>query len=192
MSENSPSLPQIIITFAVGISLGLIGITLYTVLGGRAPEASERQARSSTAETPTQTSQAPRGLAHPNPGWTVGKLRPNGLRIKPSGRSDASGVLDPSQFSRPDVRRAYAIAGKIPGMINKLYCWCKCENRGVHRSNLGCFEDKMAINCDVCRGTAEIAYRMMQEGETDAGKIQAAVDREWGPGWAKQEQRNRR
>lgn len=112
--------------------------------------------------------------------WTVGDLRPNGLRIKPSGGTDASAVLDPQQFSSSEVRRAYRIAKKIPSTLNKLYCWCGCENRGVHRSNLACFEDTMAVRCAVCRGTAEIAYRMVQKGVTDAGKIQAAIDKEWG------------
>jgi uncharacterized protein YbaR (Trm112 family) len=156
--------------------------------GGSEPSTSDLRAE--PPMTASATDQANEG-AMEDPSWTVGQLRPNGLRIKPSGRNDAAHVLDPTQFINREVRQAYAIAHEIPAMINKLYCWCGCENRGVHRSNLGCFEDKMAVNCDVCRGTAEIAYQMMQDGETDAGKIQAAVDMEWGPDWAKQEQQNR-
>ena len=113
--------------------------------------------------------------------WQVGELRPDGLRIVPSGRTDNSKVMDPRQFIRPDVQRAYAIAYKIPEVLNKLYCWCGCPKRGIHRSNLACFEDDMGVTCDVCRGTAEIAYEMTQNGVTDAGKIQAAVDKEWKP-----------
>lgn len=120
--------------------------------------------------------------------WAVGELRDDGLRIIPSGRSDNSAVLDPRQFVRPEVQRAYAIAYEIPEVLNQLYCWCGCENRGVHRSNLGCYEDEMSVNCDVCRGTANIAYEMVQEGVTDTGEIQAAVDAEWAPenrsGWS--------
>lgn len=114
-------------------------------------------------------------------GWSVGQLRANGLRIIPSGRNDASAVLDPNQFEDKKVRSAYWIATQIPEILNQLYCWCGCENRGVHRSNLGCFEDRMGVNCDVCQGTAEIAYEMVQKGITAAGKIQAAVDAEWAP-----------
>lgn len=117
----------------------------------------------------------------PGAGWKVGMLRANGLRIIPSGRSDASHVLNPAQFSRPEVKHAYWIATQIPATLNQLYCWCGCENRGEHRSNLQCFEDQMAVNCEVCRGTAEIAYSMVQKGITDAGKIQAAVDAKWAP-----------
>jgi hypothetical protein len=115
------------------------------------------------------------------PAWQVGMLRPNGLRIIPSGRSDASHVLDPNQFSDKDVRHSYWVATQIPAVLNKLYCWCGCENRGEHRSNLQCFEDKMAVDCAVCQGTAEIAWQMTQNGVRDAGKIQAAVDAKWAP-----------
>lgn len=121
-------------------------------------------------------------------GWSIGQLRPNGLRIKPSGRNDASEVLEPEQFSSSEVRNAYKIATEIPEVLNKLYCWCGCENRGIHRSNLACFEDGMAEHCAVCRGTAEIAYEMVQQGVTDAGKIQAAVDTEWGSKQAQEAQ----
>lgn len=116
-----------------------------------------------------------------DPSWTIGELRPDGLRIIPGGRTDAEAVLGPERFERPEVREAYRIASAIPETLNQLYCWCGCENRGIHRSNLACFEDEMGASCDVCRGTAEIARDMVQEGVTDAGTIQAAVDARWAP-----------
>ncbi|MFM0480579.1 PCYCGC motif-containing lipoprotein [Paraburkholderia strydomiana] len=118
---------------------------------------------------------------HSETAWHVGMLRPDGLRIIPSGRSDASHVLNPNQFADRDVRHSYWVATQIPATLNKLYCWCGCENRGIHRSNLQCFEDQMAVTCAVCQGTAEIAWRMTQAGVQDAGKIQAAVDAKWAP-----------
>jgi hypothetical protein len=114
--------------------------------------------------------------------WSVGMLRPDGLRIVVTGRDDASKVLDPGQFSGERVRRGYRIAAQIPAVLNRLYCWCGCENRGEHRSNLQCFEDRMAEDCAVCLGTAEIADDMTRKGITDAAQIQAAVDVHWGPG----------
>jgi hypothetical protein len=114
-------------------------------------------------------------------GWKVGMLRPDGLRITVTGNDDASKVLDAEQFSRSEVRNGYRIAKQIPAVLNKLYCWCGCENRGDHRSNLQCFEDGMAEDCEVCLGTAEIAYDMTHKGITDAAQIQAAVDVHWGP-----------
>lgn len=113
--------------------------------------------------------------------WVVGMRRSDGLRIIVTGREDAAAVLDPKQFADPRVRHGYWIATQIPTVLNKLYCWCGCENRGEHRSNLQCFEDKMAADCWVCLGTAETAYDMRQRGVTDAAKIQASVDTIWQP-----------
>lgn len=173
--SSLPRTKWLITAFVVGAGLAAFGLFLFTegidldwenqraqIQKGPPAKKSPQQADESTS-------------------WTVGELRPNGLRIKPSGRSDASAVLDPNQFDQAEVRRAYRIATKIPEVLNQLYCWCGCENRGVHRSNLGCFEDEMAVICAVCRGTAEIASRMTKNGITDPGKIQAVVDREWGP-----------
>lgn len=113
--------------------------------------------------------------------WKVGMLRPDGLRLIVTGHDDASKVLGAEHFSRSEVRNGYRIARRIPAVLNKLYCWCGCENRGEHRSNLQCFEDRMAEDCQVCLGTAEIAYDMTRKGVTDAAQIQAAVDVHWGP-----------
>lgn len=136
-----------------------------------------------TGKRPAATGlSAARGAVAADTGWTVGELRRDGLRIIPTGRSDASAVLDPAQFADSTDRHAYWVATQIPETLNQLYCWCGCENRGEHRSNLQCFEDRMGVDCDVCQGTAEIAYSMVQQGITDAAKIQAAVDAKWGPG----------
>lgn len=129
-----------------------------------------------------RTDSAPGSLSSASDtGWTVGELRADGVRIIPTGGADASAVLDPARFTNAEVRHAYWVATQIPAVLNQLYCWCGCENRGVHRSNLQCFEDEMGVSCDVCQGTAEIAYEMVQRGITDAGKIQAAVDAKWAP-----------
>jgi hypothetical protein len=124
---------------------------------------------------------AARPLPSADPNWTIGMLRADGLRIVVSGRSDASAVLDPERFSKREVRHGYWIATQIPALLNQLYCWCGCENRGLHRSNLACFEDEMARDCPVCLGTAEIAYEMHRQGIDDAARIQAAVDVLWRP-----------
>lgn len=170
-----PRTKWLVAAFAFGAGLAALGLFLFTE--GADPTRGNQQAQIQK-EAPVKKRAQRIGE---NTKWTVGELRPNGLRIKPSGRSDASAVLNPVQFDRAEVRKAYRIATEIPEVLNKLYCWCGCENRGVHRSNLGCFEDEMAVTCAVCRGTAEIASRMTKNGIADPGKIQAAVDREWGP-----------
>jgi hypothetical protein len=149
--------------------LTLVGVMLLAVWSNPVRQVSQ----------PAASAQRPQASAEST--WSVGMLRPDGLRIVVTGREDASKVLDPQRFSRPEVRRGYWIATQIPALLNKLYCWCGGENRGVHRSNLQCFEDEMATDCPVCLGTAEIAYQMDRKGITDAAKIQAAVDVRWRP-----------
>jgi hypothetical protein len=112
--------------------------------------------------------------------WKVGMLRPDGLRLVASGREDASQVLDPERFTDPAVKRGYSIAAQIPRLLNQLYCWCGCEDRGAHRSSLQCFEDLMATDCPVCLGTAEIAHEMSRKGIAEPAAVQAAVDAVWG------------
>jgi hypothetical protein len=87
----------------------------------------------------------------------------------------------PQSIFDKDTRHAYWVATQNPAVLNELYCWCGCENRGERRSNLQCFEAEMAVTCPVCQGTAEIAYQMTRGGIQDAGKIQAAVDAKWAP-----------
>jgi hypothetical protein len=175
------SLTRHLIFFGVGAGLSALVLFVYTQYRGP-----EQGSTRSTAKAPTkQQRQRPSSQSLP-----PGHLRRDGLRLQPSGRSDSSGVLSPVKFARPEVKRAYQIARTIPAMLNKLYCWCKCENRGIHRSNLACFEDRMATSCAVCRGTAKIAHDMKQKGVTDPAKIQAAVDKEWGAKWARKEQQN--
>lgn len=152
------------------LALLLVGLVMAAITLIPAP-------KKATAGDAPQSATLPDGST-----WTVGMLRPDGLRLIVSGRDDAGAVLDPQQFERDEVRHGYWIAQQIPALLNKLYCWCGCENRGVHRSNLQCFEDKMAQDCQVCLGTAEIAYDMSRKGIDDAAAIQAAVDVRWGPG----------
>ena len=110
----------------------------------------------------------------------VGELNAEGLRLTPSGRSDASHVMEPLFFPEGRVREAYAIAHQIPAVLNQLYCWCGCTQRGVHRSALECFESTHAANCDVCLANAEVAWEVMQQGTTDAAEIQAVLDARYG------------
>ena len=102
-----------------------------------------------------------------------------GLRVSGDGRDDASQVLDPAGFTDSRVRQAYTIARAIPGTLNQLYCWCHCEETLGMRSLLECYESEHATQCEICLGEAELAWRLTQQGTTDPGQIQAAID-EWG------------
>ena len=53
-----------------------------------------------------------------------------------AGGADASGnrlTLDPDQFVGP-VKDAYQFAGKNPGLISQLWCYCGCDKTDGHRS----------------------------------------------------------
>lgn len=108
-----------------------------------------------------------------------GELNAQGLRVSGEGRSDASHVTSPELFKQPRIKTAYTIAQQIPATLNQLYCWCGCIERGM-RSALECFESTHAAACEVCLGTAEVAWEMMQKGVSDAGAIQKVVDQRYG------------
>ena len=44
------------------------------------------------------------------------------------------------------------------------------------RSLLECYETEHAAGCGICLGEAELAWRLTQQGATDAAHIQAAID----------------
>lgn len=98
-------------------------------------------------------------------------------RVTGEGRSDASHVMHPSQFSNHRAAAAYTIAREIPATLNRLYCWCACIEYHGHRSALACFEDTHGSQCDACMRTAEIAWDMVKRGVTDAAVIQIELDR---------------
>lgn len=121
----------------------------------------------------------PRYGPEAKPAWEPGQLRNNGLRLQVTGRSDAGDVLNPASFEHPHSQKLYAIATKIPELLNQLYCWCGCIKQGKHRSALACYEDTSSLSCGVCQETARIAWQQVQAGQTNPAIIQQAIDREW-------------
>jgi len=113
---------------------------------------------------------------------TVGrKARPTDSHapvVVPTGRSDASFVLDPARFADSRQREAYAAARQIPAVLNQLYCWCGCKENSAthHRALLECFESEHASSCDVCMGEAMIAKSLVAQGVTDVRRIQDRID----------------
>lgn len=47
-------------------------------------------------------------------------------------------MLSPDQFQGP-VRRAYRAAQRIPGLFDKLFCYCYCDRTFGHKSLLSCY-----------------------------------------------------
>jgi uncharacterized protein with PCYCGC motif len=103
--------------------------------------------------------------------------------IVPTGRSDASAVLDPARFSDDQQRHAYTAAREIPAVLNQLYCWCHCRESTMfhHRALLECFESDHASQCSICMGEATLASDMVKRGITDVRRIQDAIDARFGP-----------
>jgi hypothetical protein len=77
--------------------------------------------------------------------------------------------------SDPRIARVYAMAARIPNVLDGLYCHCECSKHSDHRSLLTCFESDHGAMCDVCLGEAEIAFKMTQDGKT-LEEIRTAID----------------
>jgi hypothetical protein len=79
--------------------------------------------------------------------------------------------IDPAKLSDDDAaaRPAYAAAAKYPETIDKIHCYCGCEESPNlnHASLLTCFTSLHATGCEICRGEAELAGKMKGEGSGD-------------------------
>lgn len=80
-------------------------------------------------------------------------------------------LLDPAELGDEDAesRPAYAAAKKYPETIDKIHCYCGCEESPNlhHRSLLTCYTSLHATGCEICRGEAELAGKMKAEGSAD-------------------------
>ena len=52
-------------------------------------------------------------------------------------------TLSPQRFSGK-VKRAYEIARKIPEVLDRLYCYCRCRENSGHKNLLSCYVDTHA------------------------------------------------
>ena len=88
-----------------------------------------------------------------------------------SGCRERSPVMDPASLSEEDAaaRPAYAAASRYPETIDKIHCYCRCEDGPNlhHMSLLTCFTSLHATGCEICRGEAEMAGKMKSEGSSD-------------------------
>ncbi len=63
-----------------------------------------------------------------------------------------------------NVARAYAVAREIPEILDKIYCYCKCQENIGHKSLLTCFVDKHGSRCGICMNEALIAFDLYKKG----------------------------
>ena len=80
-------------------------------------------------------------------------------------------AMDPAELDDADAdsRPAYAAAKQYPETVDKIHCYCGCEESPNlhHKSLLTCFTSLHATGCEICRGEAEMAGKMKKEGSSD-------------------------
>ena len=72
-------------------------------------------------------------------------------------------TLDPNQFVG-EVKKAYQIARKDPGLLTQLYCYCGCDRTDGHKNLLDCYRDLHGSHCAICSGEALEAEKLAQQG----------------------------
>jgi len=83
-------------------------------------------------------------------------------------------VLDPQLFAdakiyEPDVAPAYEAARKYPATLDRIHCFCECEEspKFKHKTLLTCFTDEHAASCGICVKEALWAADLKRKGASD-------------------------
>lgn len=91
-------------------------------------------------------------------------------------------VLDPRLFSdttkyEAEVVPAYEAARKYPQIMDRLHCFCECQESMVHRHKtlLTCFTTDHAAGCGICIREALLAKELKEKGMPD-DQIENAVE----------------
>ena len=78
------------------------------------------------------------------------------------------------------VRAAFAEVRQIPQVVDGIRCQCGCADHEGSYSLLSCYEgDGMARDCQICQGSARLAFRMHKAGKSLA-EIRTAIDERYG------------
>jgi hypothetical protein len=83
-------------------------------------------------------------------------------------------VLPPGQFFG-QAAVGYQAAQQCPEIIEKLFCYCGCDETDQHTTLLDCFTTTHGADCQICTDEAVIAAQMKKQGKSIA-EIQQAVD----------------
>jgi Protein of unknown function with PCYCGC motif len=92
-------------------------------------------------------------------------------------------ILPPDQrvgelFKEPYQVRAYQLAGKIPGVLNQLPCYCYCERIG-HKSLHTCYESDHGAHCGICMKEVFYAYEQTKLKKSPAQIRAGIIKGEW-------------
>ena len=82
-------------------------------------------------------------------------------------------VLDSKLFAdsrfEPEVVPAYDAARKYPQTLDRLHCFCECQESMTHRHKtlLTCFTTDHAAGCGICIREALLAAELKEKGMSD-------------------------
>ncbi|MDH3974255.1 MAG: PCYCGC domain-containing protein [Deltaproteobacteria bacterium] len=88
-------------------------------------------------------------------------------------------TMSPAYFVGKTAK-AYKAAKEIPQVLDKIYCYCKCQHNFGHKSLLTCFTDKHGAECGICMDEAIMAHDLHKKGystEEIVSKVDSAFDR---------------
>lgn len=75
-------------------------------------------------------------------------------------------TMSPTRFIGKTAA-AYKAAREIPQVLDKIYCYCHCQENFGHKSLLTCFVDRHGSQCGICINEALMAYEMHEKGHDD-------------------------
>ncbi|SRR5437867_5901679 len=88
--------------------------------------------------------------------------------------AEKGAVLDPNLFSdtrrfEPEVKPSYEIARKYPQTLDRIHCFCECQESMLHRHKtlLTCFTSTHAAGCGICMREALLAGELKDKGVPD-------------------------
>ena len=92
-----------------------------------------------------------------------------------TGCAERAPILDPKRFAdtskyEPEVKPAYEVARKYPQTLDRLHCFCECQESMTHRHKtlLTCFTTDHAAGCGICIREAILAGELKDKGLSDA------------------------
>ncbi len=88
-------------------------------------------------------------------GLHMAKFDQSGYRFR-----ETKKVLEPTRYRLQKQMVSYGIAGRIPQVLDQIYCFCGCSHSIGHKSLLSCFTDDHAANCGICMDQAILAGKM--------------------------------
>lgn len=81
-------------------------------------------------------------------------------------RQETRPTQDPLLYANdPYIKEAYTIAREIPGVLDKLFCYCYCALDHKHKSLLTCYVDDHSAKCGICLREAVVAKQLTAQGK---------------------------